>query len=84
MYRPQLASASGRPELGSGDRQLARLGQLWELSCAGFRHSAGCHARVIADGAACRLGEHGDVHDELGVLGGDRVAQVLLRVLVSW
>ena len=44
---------------------------LWELSCAGFRHSAGFHARVILDGAACRLGKVGDVHDVLGVLGVD-------------
>ena len=29
---------------------------LWELLCAGFRHSAGFHARVILVGAACRLG----------------------------
>ena len=40
----------------------------WELSCAGFRHSAGFQARVILDGAACRLGEPGDVHDVLVVL----------------
>ena len=57
---------------------------LWELSCAGFRHSAGFHARVILEGAACRLGEHGDVHDVLGVLGDDHVVLVVLRVLVSW
>ena len=50
-------------------------------SClAGFRHSAGFHARVILDGAACRLGEPGDVHDVLGV----RVVPIVLRVLVSW
>ena len=54
---------------------------LWELSCAGFRHSAGFHARVILDGAACRLGEHGDVHDVLGVLGDDRDVPIVLRVL---
>ena len=30
---------------------------IWELSCACFRHSAGFHARVILDGAACRLGK---------------------------
>ena len=42
---------------------------LWELSSAGFRHSACFHARVILDVAARRLGEHGDVHDVLGVLG---------------
>ena len=47
---------------------------LWELLCAGFRHSAGLHARVILDGATCRLGELGDVRDVLGVL----------RVPVSW
>ena len=57
---------------------------LWELSCAGFRHSAGFHARVILDGAACRLGELGGVHDELGVLGGDRVEPFLLSVVVLW
>ena len=57
---------------------------LWELSCAGFRHSAGFHARVILDGAACRLGEHGDVHDVLGVLGVDRVVPIVVRALVSW
>ena len=32
---------------------------LWELLCAGFRHSAGFYARVILDGAACRLGDPG-------------------------
>ena len=57
---------------------------LWELSCAGFRHSAGFYTRVILDGAACRLGEHGDVHFVLGVLGDDRVVPIVLRVLVSW
>ena len=30
---------------------------LKELLCAGFRHSAGLLARVVLDGAACRLGE---------------------------
>ena len=47
---------------------------LWELWCAGSGHSAGFHARVILNGAACRLGELGDVRDVLGVL----------RILVSW
>ena len=56
--------------------------KLWELTCAGFRHSAGFHARVILDGAACRLGEHRDVPDELGVLGGDHVVPSVVRVLV--
>ena len=55
---------------------------LWELSCAGVRHSAGFHARVILDGAACRLGEHGDVHDVLGALGVDHLEPIVLRVLV--
>ena len=55
---------------------------LWVLSCAGFRHLAGFHARVILDVAACRLGELGDVHDVMGVLGGDHVVTVVLRVLV--
>ena len=57
---------------------------VWELSCAGFRHSAGFHARVILDGAACQLGELGDVRDVLGVLRVDHVVAVVLRVLVSW
>ena len=51
---------------------------------AGFRHSAGLRARVILDGAACRLGEPGEVHDVLGVLGVHRVVVSVLRVLVSW
>ena len=55
---------------------------LWELSCAGFRHSAGFHARVILDGAACRLGELGDVRDFLDVLGVDHFVSIVLRVLV--
>ena len=57
---------------------------LWELSCAGFRHSAGFHTRVILDWAACRLRELGDVHDVLGVLGVDPVVQIVLRVHVQW
>ena len=56
---------------------------LWELSCAGFRRSAGFHARVILDGAACRLRELGDVHDVLVVLRVAFVAPIVLRVLVS-
>ena len=40
---------------------------------------------MILDGAACRLGELGDVHDVLGVLGEDHVVpMIVLRVLVSW
>ena len=42
------------------------------------------HARVILDGAACRLGDPGEVHDALGVLGVDRVVPIVVRVLVSW
>ena len=57
---------------------------LWELSCEGFRPSAGFHARVILDGAACQLWEIGDVHDVLGVLGVDLVVPIVLRVLASW
>ena len=57
---------------------------MWRMSCAGFRHSAGFHATVILDGAACRLGDLGEVHDFLGVLGVDRVVSIALCVLVSW
>ena len=57
---------------------------MWELSCAGYRLSAGFHARVNLDGASCRLRELGDVRDVLGVLGVDHVVLVVLRVLVSW
>ena len=54
------------------------------LVLRGFRHSAGFHARVILDDAACRLGEPGEAHDVLGVLGDDRVVPIVLRILVSW
>ena len=57
---------------------------LWELLCAAFSHSAGFHAIVILDGAACRLRVLGDVRDVLGVLGVDPVVPIVLRVLVSW
>ena len=56
---------------------------LWELWCAGFRHSAGLHARVILDGAVCGLRELGDVRDVLGVLGVALVVPIVLRVRVS-
>ena len=36
--------------------QALRAHNLWEVSWAGFRHSAGFHARVILDGAACGPG----------------------------
>ena len=35
------------------------------MFCAGFLHSAGFHARVVLDGAACRLGGPGEVDDVL-------------------
>ena len=54
------------------------------MFCAGFRHSAGFHARVVLDGAACRLGGLGKVDDVLGVLGVDRVVPIVVRVLDSW
>ena len=41
---------------------------LWELACAGLRHSASLHARVILDGATCRLSDLGDARDVLSVL----------------
>ena len=50
---------------------------LWDLSCADFRHSADFHARVILDGAACRLGDPGEVDGVLGFLGVDRVVPIV-------
>ena len=44
------------------------------MFCAGFRHSAGFHSRVVLDGAACRLGDPGEVDD----------VPIVVRVLVSW
>ena len=49
-----------------------------------FRHSAGFHSRVVLDGAACRLGDLGEVDDVSGVLGVDRVVPIIVRVLVLW
>ena len=49
-----------------------------------FRHTAGFHARVILDGAACRLRELGDVRGLLVVLAVNLVVLIVLRVLVSW
>ena len=59
---------------------------LWRKCCAGFRHSAGFHARVVLlDGDAFRpgvLGELDDLLDDaLGVLGVDRVVPIVVRVL---
>ena len=56
---------------------------LWDLWCAGLRHSAGLHERVILDGATYRLRELGDVRDVLGVLGVALLVPIVLRVLVS-
>ena len=56
---------------------------MWELWCAGFRHSASLHGRVILGGATCRLRELGDVRDVLGVLGVALVVPIVLRVRVS-
>ena len=53
-------------EFGLG--QSASVRTLWELLWAGFRHSAGFHARVILDGATCRLSDLGDVRDVLTFL----------------
>ena len=39
---------------------------------------------MVLDGAACRLGELGEVDDVLGGLGVDRVVPIVLRVLVQW
>ena len=57
---------------------------LWRMFCAGFSHSVGFHAKVVLEGAACRLGDLGEVDDVLGVLGVDRVVPVVVRVPVSW
>ena len=46
----------------------AMLWIMWEVSCAGFRHSAGLHARVILDAATCQPRKPGDVRDILSVL----------------
>ena len=57
--------------------------EMLELSCAGFRLSESCHAGVILDGTACRLGDPGQTDDVLGVLGDDRVVPIAVRILVS-
>ena len=54
------------------------------MFCAGFRHSAGFHARVVLESDDFRPGVLGEVDDALGVLGVDRVVPIVLRVLVSW
>ena len=42
---------------------------VWELWCAGFRHSAGLHARATLDDVTCQPRELGDVRDVFSVLG---------------
>ena len=54
------------------------------MFCAGFHHSAGFHARVVLDGAACRLGRLGEIDDVIGALGVDRIVSIVVCVLVSW
>ena len=62
----------------------SNLQSVWRRYCAGFRHSADFHARVVLDSDAFRPGMLGEVDDALGVLGVDRVVPIALRVLVSW
>ena len=57
---------------------------LWRMCCAGFRHSAGFHDRVVLDSDAFRLVVLGEVDDAPGALGVDRVVPIVVRVLVSW
>ena len=58
---------------------------LWRSLCAGFRHSAGFHARVVLlDSDVFRPGLLGEVDDALGVLRVDRVVPTVVRVQVSW
>ena len=47
----------------------ALVQQTVEVVVRGFRHSAGLYARVILDGAACRLGEHGAARSGVVVEG---------------
>ena len=52
----------------------------WRCLCAGFRHSAGFHARVVLlDSDVFRPGLLGEVDD-----AEDRVVPIVVRVLVSW
>ena len=55
---------------------------MWRMFCAGFRHSAGFHARVVLDGAACRLGDPGDVDDVPVFLEWIVFVPIVVRVLV--
>ena len=57
---------------------------LWRVCCAGFRHSAGFHDKVVLDSDAFGLVVLGEVDDALGVLGVDRIVPIVERVLVLW
>ena len=76
VRKETVAVSATKPKIGRNN--------LWRMFCAGFRHSAGFHARVVLDGATCRLGGLGEVEVALGVLGVDRVVPIVVRVLVSW
>ena len=39
---------------------------------------------MVLDGAACPLGDPGEVDDVPGVLGVERVVPIVVRVLVLW
>ena len=62
------------------DRDSRKL--FWLITCGEYR--AWVSATLILGGAACRLGDPGEVHDALGVLEVDRVVPIVVRVLVSW
>ena len=51
-----------------GDGRTRTPRPMWELLCAGFRHSAGLHATMFLDGATNRPRERGDVRDVPSVL----------------
>ena len=54
MVMVEGSSSTERPNASiKRDKEVVQF--LWELWYAGFRHSAGFHARVTLDGAACRL-----------------------------
>ena len=69
----------------SSFKTLRSVSPLWRCLCAGFRHSAGFHARVVLlESDVFRPGLLGEVDDALGVLRVDRVVPIVVRVLVSW
>ena len=55
---------------------------LWRMYSAGFHHSAGFHARVVLDGAACRLGDPWELM-MYWVFLEHIVVPIVVRVLVS-